>query len=260
MTPDDCEALTKSLEAAKEYADEILKPPLQQLGGLLSDTVGLWRLKNRVRVLLKAKKYLEDKGVKPAKLLPDVFAPLIDEAGNTEDETLSDMFARLLASHLDPAQSSRVHPAFAKVLAQLTPLDAHALQLIDAKDEHNWRNRKAPKAQVVLSDFGLIDNVRRNHDVTADAAQLSSANLERLGLCKLVDVGEDFADAPERDCRLTEFGRSLLSACAPGGAYWGDKCKPMEDLFRLFDGATDKAKNGTVIVRAEPMPQTDPRL
>jgi hypothetical protein len=90
---------------------------------LLADTVGYWRLKNRVNVLLKAKKLLEEKGIDPTKLLPDVFVPLMDEAGNTADETLADMFARLLASHLDPATQDTVHPAFAKILGQLARHD-----------------------------------------------------------------------------------------------------------------------------------------
>jgi hypothetical protein len=124
MTPDDMKALGDSLKAAKEYADMILKPSLSELGGLLNETVGFWRLKNRVRLLLKAKKYLEDRGINPTTVLPDVFVPLLDEGGNTEDETLSEMFAPLLAGHLDPETQAGVHPCFAKVLGQMSPLDA----------------------------------------------------------------------------------------------------------------------------------------
>jgi hypothetical protein len=206
MMPDDFDALTKSLEAAKDYADAIVKPPLHQLGGILSDTVGYWRLKNRVRVLLRAKAYCDEQGVSPAKLLPDVFVPLIDEAGNTEDESLSDMFARLLATHLDASQSGKVHPAFAKTLGQLTALDARVLRVIDALDEHNWRHRKDPKMQGVMSSVTVVQNARKRFKVTADSAQVSLSNLERLGLCKEYILEPDLAGVEERTYRVTAYG------------------------------------------------------
>src|SRR5688500_16607233 len=126
-TPEEAQALEKSLEAAKEYADSIVKPSLQELGGMLADTCGWWRLKNRVRLLLKAKRFLKEQGIEPTTMLPDVFVPLLEEAGNTEDETLSDMFARLTAAHLDPKRQDEVHPSYSKVLGQLAPLDGKVL-------------------------------------------------------------------------------------------------------------------------------------
>ncbi|HYX71856.1 MAG TPA: Abi-alpha family protein, partial [Nitrososphaera sp.] len=121
MNPEEVQALGKAVDVAKDYADSIVKGPLSELGSILSDTVGYWRLKNQVGLILKAKKWLEGKGVAPNKLLPDIFVPLLNDGGNVEDETLSDMFASLLACHLDPGQQSLVHPSYSKVLAQLSP-------------------------------------------------------------------------------------------------------------------------------------------
>jgi hypothetical protein len=36
----DLPGMEKALAAAKEYADEILRPSLKELGGILSDTMG----------------------------------------------------------------------------------------------------------------------------------------------------------------------------------------------------------------------------
>lgn len=104
MTPDEIQALGKAVDVAKDYADSVVKGPLSELGGILSDTVGYWRLKNQVRLMLKAKKWLEEKAVSPTKLLPDIFVPLLEDGGSVENETLSDMFSSLLACHLDPNQ------------------------------------------------------------------------------------------------------------------------------------------------------------
>lgn len=51
-TPEEIQALSKALDAAKDYADVVVKGTLSEFGGILSDTVGYWRLKNRVRLLL----------------------------------------------------------------------------------------------------------------------------------------------------------------------------------------------------------------
>src|SRR5687768_3106527 len=71
-TPFEVQSLGTALGAAKEYADSVVKGPLSQIGGILTDTVGYWRLKNQVRLILKAKVWLEERGVEPTKLLPDI--------------------------------------------------------------------------------------------------------------------------------------------------------------------------------------------
>jgi hypothetical protein len=117
----------QALEIAKHYLDKIIDAPLEELSGLLADTIGYWRTKNKINLLLKTKKFLEEKGISPRKALPDSVVPLIEAAGDTENETLSDMFAGLLASHLNPGAYDTVHPSYAKVFSQLAPLDATIL-------------------------------------------------------------------------------------------------------------------------------------
>src|SRR6267143_813433 len=121
------QVLDKSLAAAREYADAVLLGPLKQLGGILNDTIGGWRLSNQVRVLLGARKMLELNNIDPKKVLPDVFVPLLEEGAKTSDEELSRMFSSLLAEHLDPSRGNQIHPSFAKVLGQLTSTEAKAL-------------------------------------------------------------------------------------------------------------------------------------
>ena len=229
MTPEDINGLAKSVEVAKDYADAIVLPPLQQLGGILSDTVGYWRLKNRVNFLLKIKRYLEEQGVKPTKLLPDVFVPLLDEAGNTEDETLSEMFARLGATHLDAEQAGKAHPSFAKTLGQLSPLDVRILRLIDAKDERNYegifervRLKGKWEPDATLSRFQITDEARSMWKVTADQAHLSLMNLERLGLVAERETMQvTVAGTKVRDIHVSNYAMRLQSACSKPGTYWG---------------------------------------
>jgi Abortive infection alpha len=93
------------------------------LGLLLKDNISFWRFKNQVNTVLKARAFLEQKGIQPeaikANLLPEMIVPLIEAARESSDETLSDMFAGLLASAINPGTQDTVHPAYSKVVNQL---------------------------------------------------------------------------------------------------------------------------------------------
>jgi hypothetical protein len=217
MTPEETQALGKALDTAKDYADEVLKGPLAEFGGILSDTIGYWRLKNRVRLMLKAKQWLEEKGVEPRKVLPEVFVPLLEDGGNVEDETLASMFASLLASHLDPAQEENIHPSYTKVLAQLSPLDAK-LMLVFRRGASYQGAREIGLRGWVLS----VEDVAKMEDVSKRAGYLSCLNLWRLGIVEHQGyrppsghpIPTVFEDSPEhQQYRITEYGIAFCDTC-----------------------------------------------
>lgn len=217
MTLDD---ITGMVKAAKDYADCIVKPPLEQLGGLLADTVGLWRLKNRVNVLLKAKAYCEARGVSPTKLLPSVFVPLLEVAGNADDPDLSEMFACLLANHLDRNTQDAVHPAFAQVLSQLSPVDAHVLKTLDTKrSERQQADPTKPVERTQILD--VVEVVKCvQPDVGGAAVGLSLINLERLGLADDDSLWTSLTPrmVPTFGWHITTYGRQFLFACSRPGS------------------------------------------
>lgn len=214
---DDAQMIGSALAAAKDYADTILKLPLQQFGGILSDTVGYWRLKNQVRLLLKTREFLEQRGVAPAKLLPDIFVPIVEDAGCVENADLADMFAGLLASHLDPSTKASVHPSFTKVLVQLSPLDARLIERL-----------RGLASDKIYRDLGLrgspvsVKMAAEWLEGSEDEAYLCCLNLRRLGLLRhlgadvpeghpLPGVFED--DRDNQSFRITEYGIAFCDAC-----------------------------------------------
>jgi len=218
-SPEEIAALEKALDAAKDYADTVLKGPLAELGGILTDTIGYWRLKNRVRLMLRAKQWLEEKGVHPKGILPEVFVPLIEEGGNVEDETLSDMFASLLACHLDPEQQELVHPSYAKALAQLSPLDARVMALFSVFFSHQTVQEFEQRGATLA-----VDRVAHEIGVRLAVTFLSCLNLERLGIIEHVgyrlpateDEGYPATHRyrPENQLyRFTVYGRAFCNAC-----------------------------------------------
>lgn len=87
-----------------------------------ADQVHSWRWRNRIGIAEKAAKRLKEMTVSP-KVLPKGFLiPLLESAGDAEDESLQDMWASLLAEGVrsDHAQ----HAAFRKTLESLSAEDA----------------------------------------------------------------------------------------------------------------------------------------
>ncbi len=211
------ESINKTLAAAKEYADLIVKGPLSEIGGFLTDTIGYWRLKNRVRLMLKAKQWLEERNVNPKKIIPDVFVPLIEEGGNAGDETLADMFASLLATHLDPEFHEHVHPSYTKVLAQISPVDAQALL------EYRKYVSYSDAREVGLTGRGItVEMVANDLHLSKKTAYLSSLNLWRLGIVEHKgylppqkhEIPTIFGNSPEHQLYLmTEYGIAFCDAC-----------------------------------------------
>jgi hypothetical protein len=217
MTPEETQALGKALDTAKDYADTVLKGPLAEFGGILSDTIGYWRLRNRVRLMLKAKHWLEERGVEPRKLLPEVFVPLLEDGGNVEDQTLADLFASLLASHLDPNKKENVHPSYTKVLAQLSPLDAQ-LMLVYREFVSYQGAREVGLRGPALT----VEVVAKQIGASKRAAYLSCLNLDRLGIIEHQGylppadhlIPTIFEDSPNhQQYRATEYGIAFCDAC-----------------------------------------------
>ncbi|HSW01683.1 MAG TPA: Abi-alpha family protein [Sedimentisphaerales bacterium] len=215
--PEESQALGKALEAAKGYADAVVKGPLSEFGGILSDTVGYWRLKNQVRLMLRAKRWLEERGVKPEKLLPDVFVPLLDDGGNVEDETLSDMFASLLAGHLDPHEQGQVHPSYTKVLVQLSPLDAKLMLAFRGHVSDKVARESGLRGHVLTAD-----KMAEEMGIPKRATYLSCLNLARLGIVEQLGYRSPeghpvpglFEDSLGHQLyRMSEYGVAFCDAC-----------------------------------------------
>lgn len=216
-SPEDIQVLGKALDAAKSYVDAILMEPLGQMGGILTDTIGYWRLKNQVKLLLKAKLLLEQNNVDTTKILPDVFVPLLEDGSKVEDDELSNLFASLLASHLDSTKQDEVHPSYTKVLTQLSPLDVRLMV--------RFRNLASDQP---YRDFGLkgaplaVSHAAELVGVSERASYLSCLNLERLGVVERMGyqppeghpIPQIFENSMEHQTfRISEYGVAFCNAC-----------------------------------------------
>lgn len=98
-----------------------------------------------------------------------------------EEESLREMFAKLMASSMDKSKTETLHPAFVDIVKQMTPLDAANLKSVFLGNQVIGRVMQINK----LGEFRLVsDFIFINDEVEATASSLASSidNLARLNL------------------------------------------------------------------------------
>lgn len=145
----------------------------------------------RVRVAEKLGHVPPEKIVEPPL---NVVGPAFDSlryAGH--DDTLRELYASLIASAMNADTQASVHPAFAEMIRQMTPLDAQLLRYLrtDSLPLLEVRSSARGGERTVLIDFttfGAIGEGSRH-----PAARITMDNLRRLGLA-MTPPGKQYAD------------------------------------------------------------------
>lgn len=112
-------ALEKGIDLAKDFLDKLVMPAVEETGLLLKDKVTLWKFKNQVQMLNKAKAYCEKNNISTKQVSLKLLCPLLDYSGIEEDEILQDKWAILLSNMVDSDQNIENH-VFPYILSQLS--------------------------------------------------------------------------------------------------------------------------------------------
>lgn len=203
--------------AARDFAEKVSGSAASELGELFADKIRFRRWKNQVRLLNRASEFAQEAGIDPASVNLTILTPLLEKAGNEEDELMADRWAALLANAAGGGVLD-VSPSFPDVLARLSPGDAQVLDAV-----HLALVRQTGEA---LGVVGVAAEAIADHYgwPVAEVA-FSLENLQVLGLCAsgspaTVDaqqgrpkqglLGSDRSYVVE-----TEFARRFLMACTP---------------------------------------------
>jgi len=111
--------LEKGIDTARSFLDNLIMPAIEETGLLLKDQVTMWKFKNQVKMLNKAKMYCEKNNISPKTISLKLLCPLLDYSGLEEDEVLHDKWAILLANMVDSDQNIENH-VFPYILSQLS--------------------------------------------------------------------------------------------------------------------------------------------
>jgi hypothetical protein len=116
------------LQPFTAFLGKLLGPATEELGGWAGEAVAVRRARWRARVLGRAEGYLLEAGQDVHPVPRPVLLPILEAAGDEENEAMSDRWAALLANAA--ARPERVPPSFPWTLSQLSPQEAGLLGAI----------------------------------------------------------------------------------------------------------------------------------
>lgn len=210
----------KGLEEAgktvREFLGKLANESLVEGGGLLADQIKFWKFKNQVRITLKAKKFLEDEGLDPQKVLPSTLIPLLEKGSLESDEKIQDKWAALLANAAKESGKDRVRPGFVQILSELSPQE---VLLLDKMHEE-----VIAKGQSFKNYTFHAKSVAEIFGTPMDQVEVMVDNFYRLQLCEPPHsegagmVSEDgdkvgFQMSTKEHFRFTALGNMFVNVC-----------------------------------------------
>ncbi|SPE76252.1 hypothetical protein FLACOL_00230 [Flavobacterium columnare] len=118
-------------EKAINFVEKLIAEPFMEMTGIFTDKIKLWRFKNQVSIIDKARKFLKEKGIEVPKTMPiKDLSTLLEYASFEENEIMQDNWAKLLANTVDPNNKFDSCYVFSQLLNQLSVDEYHILEYI----------------------------------------------------------------------------------------------------------------------------------
>ncbi len=202
------------LDKAVSFLEKIVNPPLKELGGLLSDKVKFWRLKNQINIIIKAEDFLKQKGIQPKKIPLKTLVQLLKYSSWEEDSNIQTKWASLLANAVNTEFSYDINSSYVEILNQLSPLEVKILDFI----HHEYMCSGHPSKDVLCFTFGkeLKDLMCKRFNISSEEKMnILIDDLHRLNLIQPpISFGYKRAGSRYYDSlQLTPLGYDFIKHC-----------------------------------------------
>lgn len=233
--------IESAIELAKDFLGKLVSPAFTEFGILIADNVKYLRFKNQVRILLKAKEYVENKNIELREIPVKILAPLLDNASLEENEEMQDKWAKMIVNLVDSKKNLQ-NQIFPYILSQISLQEYEALIEL-SKSESRIKQK--------IKDYkNIVSNLKSGYTVEAMQIRLEISkitqggfklilkdyelsNLSRLGLIKQLppkiqieeiatgdpSEGEIWSyyeaeyDHDNYGYRMTELGEKFIEIC-----------------------------------------------
>jgi hypothetical protein len=115
------------------YLGSVFRTAANEFGQLLGDQMKYWRFRNFVRIQKRVEEIVSDRGLSPEqfKQIPfgDSFRTL-EAASLEEEESVQELWARLIANSIDPTQKVTIRKLYTDILRSLSPAETALLELL----------------------------------------------------------------------------------------------------------------------------------
>lgn len=206
------------INKACSFLEKIVIPPLEEIGGLLADQVKYWRLKNQVKIIIKAEDFLIQKKISPKKIPLKTLASLLEYSSWEENTNMRKKWSALLANYANSKLSNDINLCYVEILNQLTSMEVKILDILyDAYYDRDINPKNPPifSRDKIFSSIGLniekekqtilIDNLFRLNllQSMASHSKVTLGNfpvvLRTYDAIEFTPLGIDFV----KNCRIT---------------------------------------------------------
>jgi hypothetical protein len=227
---DEIEAITESAKAGQEIAKataqaiaagerfgafvaRFISGPLEQASGIVEDRLKYFRWERQQRLIQRSEEFMHSLGMGgPTRAVPlKIAIPLLQGASLEDDDTLQDLWAKLLVNAADEDNPVTIQRMFIDILENIGPLEARILDAIYAIPFDDMKHRGVETASLPRS-AALLHKAEgyKPKDPSPDV-ELALANLARLGCLSPVKTfggGEILAII-----NPSLLGKSFVEAC-----------------------------------------------
>lgn len=121
-------AVSSLSQPIQGFLSTILGPASAEVGELIADNIKFIRWKNTLRILEKAQKEMEVRGLQPKEIPMKTLVPILEGASlESDDENLQTKWSNLLTS---AASGSVSRPSYPKILSELVHFEAKILDYV----------------------------------------------------------------------------------------------------------------------------------
>jgi len=141
------------------FTAELVREPAESVIGILTDRLRFIRWERQIRLVEKAQEIITERRLKGqlTPIPPKLALPIIEHATLEEDDSLQDLWARLLVEAGNPQSPHKVRMAFVEIIKQLEPVDAKVLETAyqaALEQYEEWAKREG-RGVLQLPDFGV---------------------------------------------------------------------------------------------------------
>lgn len=158
----------KTTEKILGFAAKVFKEPAEQTAGIINDRLKLFRWQRQIRYVDRVNQILAERGIKDTVAVPPKFAlPILEGASLEDEDELQDLWARLIATALDPRAEVSMRMAFIEIIKSLNATDIKILKFFYDVIQSDTR----VKREIIL-------DYRLNKQQICDALNLDSHTYE----------------------------------------------------------------------------------
>lgn len=176
---------TKAIEAVNKvgsFLSKALGEPIEEAIGMIGDKLKFMRWERQIRLIDKVEEISQNRKIigKEIPIPPKLFIPIMENASLEDNNTLQDIWARLIVSSQDEKTSKNVRVAYIDIIKQLEDVDVIFLDKL-----YNWYQDYTKQNNILDENFYTKltfskDNIIKSLDLSEFEYQSIVDNLMRV--------------------------------------------------------------------------------